>query len=128
MYPEWLHATTCVAVGRGPAAASRSSTLTPANEVPSLLHVVTQWMSPAYVEPGSRWICSQVHSCADSTRPSTRRLQVARSRRGLTSAVSTGNVDPVSYCPGGSRGSRSVADAGRRNGLAMVLSMPSAQS
>ena len=47
VYPVWLQATTCVAAGVGAAAASRSSTDTPENEVPSLDQVVTQWMSPS---------------------------------------------------------------------------------
>ena len=47
------------------------STLTPVNVVSSLDHVVTQWMSPKYVDPGSAWISRQVQVVGDSTRPST---------------------------------------------------------
>ena len=59
------------ASARGRATASRVSTLTPANVVSSLDQVVTQWMSPKYVDPGSAWISRQVQVVGDSTRPST---------------------------------------------------------
>ena len=54
-------AITYAASARGPAASSRSSTLTPLKAMSNFDHVVTQWMSPKYVEPGSAWISSQVH-------------------------------------------------------------------
>jgi hypothetical protein len=47
VYPVCETATTWVAVGSGPAAASRVSTDTPSKVMPSFDQVVTQWMSPA---------------------------------------------------------------------------------
>src|SRR5690349_17645036 len=117
VYPVTLQATTCVAVGRTPTSANRSSTLTPVNEVPSFDHVVTQWMSPSYVERGTWWISSQVHVRAFSTSPSSRSDQSFASSRGLTSAVRTGKEAPASYWPGGSRVSRSPTPSSRRNVL-----------
>src|SRR5713101_459951 len=74
--------------------------------MPSFDHMVTQWMSPSYGAGGRAWISSQVQDIGRSTRPSTRNDQFAVSILGVTSAVSTGQDLPVSYCPGGSRGSR----------------------
>ena len=42
------------------------------------------------------------------TNPSTRKVHVAVSSLGVASAVSTGQLLPVSYWPGGSLGSRSA--------------------
>ena len=81
----------------GPAASSRTSTLTPLNVTSNFDHVVTQWMSPVYADRGSAWIWSQVHVVGRSTRPSTVIVHVAVSTRGVTSAVSTGQPAPVSY-------------------------------
>src|SRR5215207_11066728 len=69
-------------------------------------HVVTQWMAPSYVDGASAWSSSHVHVVGRSTSPSTRNVHVAVSRRGVTSALSTGHWSPASYWPGGSRASR----------------------
>ena len=97
---------TNAASGRGPAAASSVSIDTPPKRTPSFDHVVTQWMSPANSSGGSAWISSHVHVVGRSTRPSTVKVQVAVSIRGVTSAVSIGQSAPASYWPGGSRSSR----------------------
>lgn len=91
----------------GCAASSSVSTLTPANHVSNFDQVVTQWMAPRYSEPGSAWASSQVHVEGLATLPSTEMLHVSGAMRGVGSAVSTGQSAPTSYCPGGSRGSRS---------------------
>ena len=88
---------------RGLAGSSRTSTLTPLKTVSNFDHVVTQWMSPVNVDRGSAWISSQVQVVGVSTSPSTVIVQVAVSRRGVASAVRTGQPAPVSYWPGGSR-------------------------
>ena len=84
-------ASTWLAVGWGRARSSSVSTLTPANRVSNLDHVVTQWMAPAYSEVGSACISSQVHVVGCSTSPSTVIVQRLVSTRGVTSAVSTGH-------------------------------------
>ena len=76
--------------------------------MPSFDHVVTQWMSPSYVDGGSAWISSHVHVVGVSTSPSIAKVHVAVSSFGVTSAVNTGHPRPVSYWPGGRRGSRSA--------------------
>ena len=53
-----------------------------------------------YVEPGSRWISSQVHVVGRSTSPSTEIDQLSGSILGVASAVRTGQPLPVSYWPG----------------------------
>ena len=73
------------------------------NTVSNFDQVVTQWMSPVYVDRGSAWISSQVQVVGGSTSPSTVIVQAAVSRRGVASAVRTGQPAPVSYWPGGSR-------------------------
>src|SRR4051794_16858849 len=90
----------------GPAAASRSSTLTPVNVTSNFDHVVTQWMSPTYVDSGSSWASSQVNVVGRSTSPSTVSDQRSSSILGVASAVRTGQLRPVSYWPGGSRSAR----------------------
>jgi hypothetical protein len=65
--------------------------------IPSLDHVVTQWMSPVYVEAGSAWICSHVHVVGCSTSPSTRKVHESVASFGVASAVRTGHDLPVSY-------------------------------
>src|SRR5689334_10491072 len=97
-----------LAVGDGPAASSRVSTLTPAKLVASLDQVVTQWMSPSYTDGGSACASAQVQVVGVATKPSTVMLQRSGAIRGVTSAVSTGQSEPTSYCPGGNRGSRSL--------------------
>ena len=76
------------------------STLTPANVVSSFDQVVTQWMSPKYVDPGSAWISRQVQVVGVSTSPSTVMVHFSATRCGVTSAVRVGQSDPVSYWPG----------------------------
>jgi hypothetical protein len=97
-----------VASGRGSAAASSVSIETPVNDMPSLDHVVTQWMSPSYDDSGRAWISSHVHVVGVRTSPWTVKVHVAVSRSGVTSAVSTGQSSRASYWPGGRRGSRSA--------------------
>src|SRR5262245_24371513 len=71
-------------------------------------HVVTQWMAPLYVDDGRAWSSSHVQVVGFSTRPSTLNVHEDVSSRGVASAVSTGHWLPMSYWPGGSRGSRSA--------------------
>jgi hypothetical protein len=73
------------------------STATPPNEMPSFDQVVTQWMSPVYVDAGSAWISSQVQVIGRATWPSTENVHDVVSSRGVTSAVSTGQSFPTSY-------------------------------
>ena len=93
---------------QGPAASSRRSTLTPEKRVSNFDQVVTQWMSPRYSDSGSSCRSAQLHVCGSATNPSTDMVQRSASSRGVTSALSTGKSLPTSYCPGGSRGSRSA--------------------
>src|SRR5262249_51201637 len=106
VYGVCENASTCVASGLTPAASSSVSTDTPVKFTPSFDHVVTQWMSPEYVDGGSAWISSHVQVVGRSTRPSMRNVHFARSIFGVTSAVRTGQCEPTSYWPGGNRGSR----------------------
>jgi hypothetical protein len=92
---EW--AITYAASGSGPACSSSVSTLTPVNVVSNLLHVVTQWMSPKYVEPGSACSSRQLQVRGLPTRPSTVIVHCSGSRWGVTSAVSAGQSRPTSY-------------------------------
>src|SRR6478609_10068905 len=104
---------TYAASGRGPAASSSVSTLTPAKVTSNFDQVVTQWMSPKYDDPGSAWISRQVQVRGVSTRPSTVIVHFSGSRWGVTSAVSVGQPGPVSYWPGGSRSDRAPASRRR---------------
>jgi len=97
VYPVVECAITYAASWSGPAAWSRVSTLTPENVVSNMLQVVTQWMSPAYDEPGRSWIWRHDQVVGVSTSPSTVIVHVSGTRRGVTSAVSTGQSRPVSY-------------------------------
>src|SRR4029079_18102969 len=97
-----------VADGRGCAISSSVSTDTPDHCIPSFDQVVTQWMSPSYPDDGSAWISPHVHVVGVSTSPSIANVHDAVSSFGVTSAVSTGQLWPVSYWPGGRRGSRSA--------------------
>src|SRR3954451_24865965 len=87
---------------------SRVSIDTPDHCIPSFDQVVTQWMSPSYDDGGRVWISSQVQVVGVSIRPSIAKVHDAVSSFGVTSAVSTGQLRPVSYWPGGRRGSRSA--------------------
>jgi hypothetical protein len=104
----WLKATTNDADGWGPAISRRVSTETPRNVMSNFDHVVTQWMAPSYVDGARACSSSHVHVVGRSTSPSIRNVHVAVSRRGVTSALSTGHWSPASYWPGGSRGSRAL--------------------
>ncbi len=73
------------------------STDTPSNSIASLDHVVTQWMSPRYVDGGSACISSHVHVTGCSTCPSTVKDHSLGAIFGVTSAESTGHCRPVSY-------------------------------
>src|SRR5918994_1171825 len=64
-------------------------------------------MSPVKSDLGSARISSQLHVVGVRTRASTVKDQDSVSRRGVGSAVSTGQLWPASYWPGGRRGSRS---------------------
>src|SRR3954471_24986086 len=108
----------------GRAASSRVSTLTPANHVSNFDQVVTQWMSPRYSERGSACASSQVQLVGFATLPSTLMLQVSGAIRGVGSAVSTGQSDPTSYCPGGRRGSRSRRRPKKPRGGAVIRKGP----
>src|SRR5436190_17999210 len=65
-------------------------------------------MSPEYVDGGSACISSHVQVVSCSTSPWIVKVHVAVAILGVTSAASTGHCFPVSYCPGGRRGSRSA--------------------
>jgi hypothetical protein len=108
VYPVFDVAMTKCASAVGRAASSSVSTLTPANRVSNFDQVVTQWMSPRYSERGSACASSQVQVVGVSTWPSTVMLQFSGAIRGVGSAVRTGQSAPTSYCPGGSRTSRSL--------------------
>src|SRR4051794_14239879 len=86
---------------------SRVSTETPVKVMSNFDHVVTQWMSPWKVDGSSAWISSHVQVFSRSTSPSTRNVHVSVASLGVTSAVSTGQLLPVSYWPGGRRSARS---------------------
>src|SRR4051812_13229281 len=95
-----------VADGNGGATANNVSSETPSHCMSNFDHVVTQWIAPSYLSCGSACISSHVHVVGDATSPSTVNVQSAVSIFGVTSAVRTGHDFPVSYCPGGKRGSR----------------------
>src|ERR1700681_2786682 len=76
--------------------------------MPSFDQVVTQWMSPSYVDARRAWISSHDQLVGCSTRPSTLNDHASVVTLGVASAVRTGQVRPVSYWPGGSRGSRAA--------------------
>src|SRR3954464_3043238 len=117
------------ASSEGCAASSRVSTLTPANQVSNFDQVVTQWMGPRYSDAGSRCASSHVHETGFATLPSTLMLQVSGAIRGVGSAVSTGQSLPTSYCPGGSRGSRSRRRPKKpRVGVVIAAVLPTGRS
>src|SRR5215470_16465066 len=83
-----------------PAAASRSSMVTPSQTVPSLLHLVTQWMSTVSSVRGSVSNSSQVH-LPTSDPPSCKvRVQLSSGVCGVGPALRTGKSS-VTYWPGG---------------------------
>ena len=76
--------------GAAPAAARRSSMLTPSHVVSNLLHLVTQWMSPREVVRGSASNSGQLQ-LASGFGPSLKvNRHVARSTNGVGPIDSTG--------------------------------------
>src|SRR3989442_4187636 len=63
-------------------------------------------MSPSKVEGARAWIWSQVQVVGCWTRPLTVNVHDSVDSLGVASAVSTGQAEPTSYWPGGSRLSR----------------------
>jgi hypothetical protein len=103
--------------------------VTPSQTVPSLLHLVTQWMSTVTSVRGSAWNSSQVH-LAESD-PLSRRLSVhlSSSVSGVGPALRTGKSS-VRYWPGGIRFRSSLARgrceaSARGHGWLMVSWAPS---
>src|SRR3954447_13357557 len=95
---------------RGSTASKSVSTETPRKLVPSLDHLVTQWMSQGTSSKGSSANSSQDHSVGSATMPSMRRRHSPVGTSGVGPAVSTGKPDSA-YWPGGSR---SVSSSGVR--------------
>src|SRR4051794_18674315 len=92
---------------------SSASTGTPVHVVPSLDHLVTQWMSTVKVSCGSARNSSHVQRAAASTAPSTVKVQSAVLILGVGPADSTGKSS-TTYCPGGTR---EGSTSGRRRPL-----------
>ena len=69
----------------------------PLNATSNFDQVVTQWMSPVYVDLGSCWTCCHVQVVGRSTNPSTRMVHESRWTFGVASAVRTGQPPPTSY-------------------------------
>ena len=76
--------------------------VTPSQTVPSLLHLVTQWMSTVSSVRGSAWNSSQVHSPRSDPPSCKVRVHLSRGVCGVGPALSTGKSS-VTYWPGGSR-------------------------
>src|SRR3954454_10927114 len=91
---------------RGSTASKSVSTETPRKLVPSLDHLVTQWMSQGTSSKGSSANSSQDHSVGSATMPSMRRRHSPVGTSGVGPAVSTGKPDSA-YWPGGSRSATS---------------------
>src|SRR3954453_3697191 len=81
-------------------------------------------MSPSYSDGARAWISSQVQVVSRPTSPSTVKVQAAGSRFGVGSALSTGQLDPVSYCPGGSLGSRADPPRPRNPRVILMAKLP----
>src|SRR3954451_18795016 len=95
---------------RGSTAPKSVSAETPRKLVPSLDHLVTQWMSQGTSSKGSSANSSQDHSVGSATMPSMRRRHSPVGTSGVGPAVSTGKPDSA-YWP---RGSRSASSSGVR--------------
>src|ERR671914_22121 len=80
---------------------SRVSTETPSQLVPSLDHLVTQWMSVVICSEGSALNSSQLHFLGSSTSPTMEKSHSSRGVRGVGPAERTGKPSSR-YCPGGS--------------------------
>src|ERR671921_1857985 len=81
---------------------SRSvSTETPSHLVPSLDHLVTQWMSFVISSEGSCLNSSHVHLFGSSISPTMEKSHSSRGVRGVGPAERTGKPSSR-YCPGGS--------------------------
>src|ERR687896_521535 len=83
----------------------RVSTETPSHLVPSLDHLVTQWISLVISSEGSWLNSSQVHLLGSSTSPTMEKSHSSRGVRGVGPAERTGKPSSR-YCPGGSAVSR----------------------
>src|SRR5215475_3838857 len=77
---------------------------TPFHRVPSLDHLVTQWMSTVTSSDGRASSSCQVQLCRAPASVTTVNCHRLRSMRGVGPADSTGKSS-VRYCPGGSFGS-----------------------
>src|SRR5918993_891238 len=86
------------------APSSSVSTETPSHLVPSLDHLVTQWMSFVISSEGSRLNSSQVHLLGSSISPSMEKTHFSSGVWGVGPAESTGKPS-TRYCPEGSAAS-----------------------
>src|SRR6195952_457130 len=92
--------------------ASSVSSETPVHVVPSLVHLVTQWMSTVNVSCGSALSSSQVQLAAVSTAPWRAKDQCSSLVRGVGPADRTGK-SVTTYCPGGTRDGSTSGRRGR---------------
>src|SRR4051794_5996735 len=92
---------------RGSTAPKSVSAETPRKLVPSLDHLVTQWMSQGTSSKGSSANSSQDQSVGSATMPSMRRRHSSVDTSGVGPAVRTGKPDSA-YWPGGSRSASSA--------------------
>lgn len=76
--------------------------MTPSQTVPSLLHLVTQWMSTVILVCGSAWNASQLHFPARDPPSCRARVHFSSGVRGVGPALRTGKSS-VTYWPGGTR-------------------------
>ena len=82
--------------------------MTPSQTVPSLLHLVTQWMSTVTSVCGSAWNSSQVHLPASDPSSCKVRVHLSSGVCGVGPALRTGKSS-VTYWPGGTRFSSALA-------------------
>src|SRR3954471_12001726 len=88
---------------------------TPVQVVPSLDHLVTQWMSTVTVSEGSAMNSAHGHDTGSSTAPLTRKLHSSSGVCGVGPADSTGK-SPTTCCPGGTRVGSTSARRLRKRG------------
>src|SRR4051812_50127173 len=88
---------------------------TPVQDVPSLDHLVTQWMSTVTVSEGSAMNSAHGHDTGSSTAPLTRKLHSSSGVCGVGPPDSTGK-SPTTGCPGGTRGGPTPAGRRRKRG------------
>ena len=81
VYPSSECATTWEAVSSRPSPRSSGATAIPSQTVPSLVQLVTQWMSQVIRVIGCDRSSSYVHRTGVSTRPVMREVPVRRRRR-----------------------------------------------